>query len=57
MGKTLCDLDKLLKNDFAAYAALVDHPNFVCRKCGRAANEKKNLCEPKKIKRGQADDK
>ncbi|MCA9875033.1 MAG: hypothetical protein H6659_07910 [Ardenticatenaceae bacterium] len=51
MGKTLCDLNKLLKKDFEAYTALVDSPNFICRKCGRAANEKKNLCEPKKIKR------
>jgi len=51
MGKTLCDLQKLLKKDFDAYAALVDKPHYVCQKCGRAANEKKNVCEPKKIKR------
>ncbi|MBP6469175.1 MAG: hypothetical protein KBE23_05615 [Chloroflexi bacterium] len=57
MGKTLCESDKLLKKDFVAYTALVDKPDFVCHKCGRAANKKKNLCEPKKIKQGQADEK
>ena len=51
MSKTLCELDKLLKKEFDAYAALVDRPNVVCQKCGRAANDKKNVCEPKKIKR------
>ena len=51
MAKTLCELDKLLKKDFDAYAALVNQPRFVCTQCGRAANQKKNLCEPKKIKR------
>ncbi len=51
MGKTLCESDRLLKKDFVAYAALVDKPDFVCQKCGRAANKKKNLCQPKKINR------
>jgi hypothetical protein len=49
MVKTLCDLDKLRRKDFAAYVALVDQARFVCGKCGRAANEKKRLCEPQKI--------
>ena len=51
MGKTLCKLDKLLKQDFEAYCQLVDRPNFVCKKCGRAANEKKFLCKGQKLKR------
>jgi hypothetical protein len=51
MSKTLCELDKLLKKDFDVYTALVDRPNFVCQKCGRAVNDKKNVCEPKKIER------
>lgn len=50
MAKSLCDMEKLLKKDFDAYTALVNQPRFVCTKCGRAANKKKNLCEPKKIK-------
>jgi hypothetical protein len=51
MGKTLCELDKLLKDNFDDYCKLVDKPNFVCKKCGRAANEKKVLCKGQKIKR------
>jgi hypothetical protein len=50
MAKSLCDMDKLLKKDIAAYIVLVDQPRFICTKCGRVANKKKNLCEPKKIK-------
>jgi hypothetical protein len=50
MAKSLCELDKLLKKDFDAYSALVNQPRFICAKCGRAANQKKNLCEPKKMK-------
>jgi hypothetical protein len=50
MAKSLCDMDKLLKKDIDAYIALVDQPRFVCTKCGRVANKKKNLCEPKKFK-------
>jgi hypothetical protein len=55
MMKTLCELDKLRLKDFAAYAALVDQPRFVCRECGRAANEKKRLCKPRKIKPAQGE--
>jgi hypothetical protein len=50
MAKSLCDMEKLLKKDFDAYTVLVNQPRFVCTKCGRAANKKKSLCEPKKIK-------
>ena len=49
MSDTLCDLEKLLDRDFDAYCALVVPPRFVCQKCGRAANKKKRLCDPKRI--------
>lgn len=49
MTKTLCNRQEELKRDFAAYAARVDAPSFVCKKCGRAANRKKYLCKAKKI--------
>ncbi len=52
MSKTLCDLKKQLKCDFESYTLLVCNPRFVCRKCGRAANKKKYLCEPEKIGEG-----
>jgi hypothetical protein len=49
--KSLCELvdDKLRKKDFPAYVQLIDAPQYVCSKCGRAANRKKNLCDPRKI--------
>jgi hypothetical protein len=49
MSDTLCELEKLVERDFDAYCALVVPPRFVCRSCGRAANKKKRLCEPKRI--------
>jgi hypothetical protein len=50
-GKSLCKLvdDKVLKKDLPGYMGLIDAPRFVCGKCGRAANRKKNLCDPKEI--------
>ena len=50
MGKQLCKLGTRLEKDFESYALLVNRPRFICRECGRAANEKRMLCEPKKIK-------
>lgn len=50
MGKELCKLKKSLKSDVEEYIILVNQPTHVCRKCGRAANKKKLLCEPISIK-------
>ena len=50
MAKTLCDLKKaLLKEEPKAYMKLVNKPTCICTKCGRAANDKKLLCNPTKI--------
>lgn len=49
MSKELCKLKKELKNDFSAYVSLINQPGFVCSKCGRSANKKKNLCSPVRI--------
>jgi hypothetical protein len=49
--KKLCKLakDDAADTNFDEYAALVSKPRFICRKCGRAAKEKGNLCKPEKI--------
>ena len=49
MSKELCKLKKQLKGNLREYMLLVNQPRFVCRKCGRAANSKKNLCSPIKL--------
>lgn len=51
--KTLCSMlgkGGLEKEEIKKYMKLVDRPEYVCEKCGRAANDKKNLCRPVKIK-------
>lgn len=50
MGKELCKLKKDLRIDLSEYMLLVNRPTHVCTKCGRAANSKKLLCSPTKIK-------
>lgn len=52
MGKRMC---KLIKEDFHEtqfkdFVSLVNHPKFVCRKCGHVANEDDILCKPRKMK-------
>ncbi|WP_177187803.1 hypothetical protein [Formivibrio citricus] len=50
--KTLCAMlgkGGLGRDDLKKYMKLVDRPEYVCEKCGRAANEKKRLCRPVKI--------
>ncbi len=50
MSKKLCDLKKaLLKEESKVYMKLVNRPTHICTNCGRAANEKKLLCDPTKI--------
>ena len=51
MAKELCKIKKaLIEYDIDAYCQLVDKPRFVCRRCGRAANKKKYVCKPTRIK-------
>jgi len=49
MGKSLCKLKKELKTDIRSYTLLVKSPQYVCDKCGRCANKKKNLCSAQKM--------
>lgn len=32
------------------YRKIIGHPDYVCKNCGRAAHEAKNLCQPETIK-------
>jgi hypothetical protein len=50
MAKTLCEMKKVLKSDFSLYKQFVCQATHVCTKCGRAANDKKLLCRPEKLK-------
>jgi hypothetical protein len=47
MSRSLCQRERLLRDDFRSYCRLVADPRFVCRHCGRAARKKKYLCDPK----------
>ena len=55
MSKKLCKLvsDGILKDDLKAYKKLVNKPKYVCKKCGRVANDEDSLCKPKKMKAGK----
>jgi hypothetical protein len=49
--KTLCELDKKdIEKRIDEISKIIKNPNFICRKCARAANEKEFLCKPQKIK-------
>jgi hypothetical protein len=50
MSKTLCEMKKQLKADFKLYKLLVTDATHICTKCGRAANDKKLLCKPERLK-------
>lgn len=48
--KTLCKIKKLLRKDLDEFVKHVRDPKFVCKSCGRVANQKGLLCKPVKIK-------
>lgn len=51
MSKELCKLKKsMLKDEIESFMLLVNQPTHLCEKCGRAANSKKLLCHPTKIR-------
>lgn len=47
--KTLCEIKKRLNKSFEEFCALVDQPEFACTKCGRVANEARNLCKARPL--------
>lgn len=56
MAKTLCDWSKRdLRKHADELLALVDKPNFFCRKCARVANTPKVLCKPCRLPRNRRD--
>jgi len=51
-----CGVDKLCAMtccscnlDLKGIKKLVNKPKFICKSCGRAANEEHNLCQPKDL--------
>lgn len=52
MSKKLCKLvkDDILEEDIKAYIEIVGKPKYVCKKCGRAAENEEHLCKSKKMK-------
>lgn len=36
----------IYNGDFALAAKLSDNAKFICKQCGRSANERENLCAP-----------
>ena len=51
INKTLCELksDGFIEKDFKSYRKLVRQGKYVCRRCGRVARRKTNLCHPKRL--------
>jgi rubrerythrin len=52
MSKKLCKLvkDEYLDDYFKDYMELVNKGKYICKKCGRVANDESNLCKPKELK-------
>lgn len=46
--KKLCKW-KNIKDNLDEYISLVSPAEYVCKKCGRTANNKESLCKPVKI--------
>jgi hypothetical protein len=49
----MCKLGQSVKKNLGKIAGLVDAPRFVCLDCGRVANEKERVCEPKRLPRSK----
>ncbi len=51
MSKKLCSICKkeLKKGDLDDIKDIVKKGKYICTKCGRVANKKKNICKPDKI--------
>jgi hypothetical protein len=49
--KTLCEIFKkdMSKDELRKYVSLLNSPKYICKKCGRAANEKERVCKVVKI--------
>ena len=49
--KSLCELveEGYLSDQTQDYKKLVKKPKYICKRCGRAARKKRNLCRPEKI--------
>ncbi len=49
--KHLCYLHNLgyVESNLEDYKSLIKNPRFVCKNCGRAAADDKNLCNPDKL--------
>lgn len=47
----LCFLQNvgMVEGDLEGYRKKVNEPKFLCRKCGRLANEATSLCYPEKL--------
>ena len=47
----LCLLENVgyLKSSLEDYKSLVRTPKFICKSCGRAAADQKNLCDPERL--------
>jgi hypothetical protein len=46
-GLPMCRLrKKVLKNDMEGYIRFIQDPRYLCTKCGRVANDRKNICKP-----------